>query len=217
MLARLLYRLSARLPCRLIRRPARDGLDPPAGRPYLERYFLARLPPWLPLAGGGFLYLHRFLDSDDDAHGIHDHPWQRSLSLVLAGGYEEQRCRGDRPALMAEGHLPPLRRRWVGPGRLNAIGGRTWHRVIMPWDADCRLRSVPVARETWTLFWHGPFRKTWGFLAPAPESLGGLRWRQGTERPEGRDPLWWRNARAGRGAGREPLRGSASGRRQRPR
>ena len=74
----LLYRVSARLPCRFI-----DGEQ---GEPYLERYYPCG-------AFGWHAYLHRFVDSDPD-RGVHDHPGNRAVSLVLSGGYDEQRSAG---------------------------------------------------------------------------------------------------------------------------
>ena len=73
-LPRLLYRLSARLPVRLITR---------YGAPYLERYHLGRLGPCT-------AYLHRFVAGDGDPEP-HDHPWD-AWSLVLTGHYVERRC-----------------------------------------------------------------------------------------------------------------------------
>ena len=76
---KLLYTITGWLRCRIIR-----GNQ---GEPYLERYHLFRLP------GGGGAYIHRFLSSDPD-RGLHDHPWERSLGIVLSGGYLEQRKTG---------------------------------------------------------------------------------------------------------------------------
>ena len=71
---RMLHRLSARLPVRLITRN---------GAPYLERYYLGRLGPCT-------FYLHRFVAGDGDLEP-HDHPWD-AWSLVLTGHYVERRC-----------------------------------------------------------------------------------------------------------------------------
>jgi hypothetical protein len=104
---RLLYRLSARLPCRLI-----DGEN---GEPYLERYYVFGALGW-------HLYLHRFVDSDPD-RGLHDHPWGRAVSLVLSGGYDELRPAG------ADFERPRCRR--IRPGRLNFLRGEDFHRVVL--------------------------------------------------------------------------------------
>ena len=100
------------------------------GDPYLERYFLFSL-------FGIRAYIHRFVASDPD-RGLHDHPWDRSVSLVLAGGYSEVR-----PGAM--------RRLW--PGDINVIRGEDYHRILLDEGA-----------ESWTLFIHGRRTKGWGFL-----------------------------------------------------
>ncbi len=168
----LLRRLTDRLPCRII-----DGEH---GEPYLERYYVTGLDR----VGlrGWHVYLHRFVDSDPD-RGLHDHPWDRALSLVLTGGYEELRFAhppqgGDPGQAIAE---PPIRRRRVRPWRLNLLRGTDYHRVV--------LRG---GRPAWTLFLHGPRAKGWGFL------------RSGRYRPMARSGAdfrhrdWWRTAPSGR-------------------
>lgn len=108
--ARLLYRASGWLRCRII-----NGNN---GEPYLERYALLRLP------GGSSLYLHRFLDSDPD-RGLHDHPWLKALGLVLSGGYKELR-------LERVGDKEQVAERTLRPGSLNRIGGDDFHRIVLP-------------------------------------------------------------------------------------
>ncbi|MCF7984664.1 MAG: hypothetical protein K9L70_09700 [Thiohalocapsa sp.] len=103
----LLFRLSDRLPCRII-----DGEQ---GEPYLERYYLFGLFGW-------HAYLHRFVDSDPD-RGLHDHPWGRALSLVLSGGYDEIR--------FADGRQQSTCTRTIRPGRLNMLRGEDYHRVVL--------------------------------------------------------------------------------------
>lgn len=73
MMSKLLFKLTARLPCRLIQ------LD---SGPYLERYYLGTLL-------GVTFYLHRFVSSDTERH-LHNHPWGWGRALVLAGGYVEE-------------------------------------------------------------------------------------------------------------------------------
>ena len=154
MIERLLQSLSARRPCRLI-----DGEQ---GEPYLERYYLFGLFGW-------HAYLHRFVDSDPD-RGLHDHPWDHALSLVLAGGYHE--IRGVAPDRTIT--------RFVAPWRINRLTGATFHRVV--------LRDQ---RPAWTLFLHGPRRKGWGFLQNGeyrPMAQDGAEFRH-------RD--WWKSAPTG--------------------
>jgi len=108
--ARLLYRLTARLRCRLIQ------LD---GHPYLERYYVGRFL-------GATVYLHRFLASDGDRE-VHDHPWRWSCAWVLTGGYREERLRHLDPE---QGWVADMRR--IGAGRLNCLTARSFHRVVDP-------------------------------------------------------------------------------------
>lgn len=159
MIERLLYRLTARLPCRFI--------DGERGEPYLERYYLFG-------AFGWHAYVHRFVDSDPD-RGLHDHPWNRAVSLVLAGGYDELRPRAGDLAT-------PVARR-VRPWRLNFLRGQDYHRVI--------LRE---GRPAWTLFIHGPRAKGWGFVQngeyrPMARDAGESRHRD-----------WWKSAPTGQAA-----------------
>ncbi len=160
LMARLLLRLSGWLRCRII-----DGND---GRPYLERYHLFRLP------GGGGVYLHRFLASDPD-RGLHDHPWRRALGLVLSGGYDELRLKGDQ---VCSRHL--------GPGRLNAISGSDFHRIV--------LRG---GGETWTLFAHGGKVKGWGFLQLGQDGRRHFIDHEQASREPAHEQ-WWRHAPRGR-------------------
>jgi hypothetical protein len=148
---RLLYRLTNRLPCRII---ADDG------RPYLERYYLCSI-------GRTRFYLHRFVGSDPD-RGLHSHPWSWAVSLVLSGWYFEERFSGT--------ETPFLRRvRW-----LNILLGESFHRVVMPKrlirDEVAKGRATSVEPylknfirwpdECWTLFIHrqADAGRRWGFL-----------------------------------------------------
>lgn len=110
------------------RRPARE-IRGERGEPYLERYYLFSVFGWR-------AYLHRFRTSDPD-RGLHDHPWDFSISLVLAGGYRELRT---------------YSYRILRPGSINVIRGHDYHRILLD-----------PGREAWTLFVHGPRVKGWGF------------------------------------------------------
>ena len=116
---------------------------------YLTRYFLFRHssktegmdrhdnpPRW-------GLYLHRFHRGDKDRE-LHNHPWRWAVSLVLKGGYSEER----RVQFMWDWEV--VRRR-VRPWSLNFFTHRDFHRV----DLD--------NGEAWTLFLVGPVVQTWGF------------------------------------------------------
>jgi hypothetical protein len=171
-MARLLYRLSGLMRCRIIR-----GNH---GEPYLERYHLLRLP------GGGGVYLHRFLASDPD-RGLHDHPWERAVGMVLSGGYREQRFgSGEGGEQVVE--------RLLRPGRINLIRGSDFHRIVLP-----------AEREAWTLFGHTRKYKDWGFVNL--DESGQRHYaphEKVTNEPNHRD--WWRTAPRGRHTDREPLR-----------
>lgn len=104
MLNRLLYALTADLPCRLI--PLDSG-------PYLERYYVGQL-------FGVIFYLHRIVSSDSERH-LHNHPWGWGRSLILNGGYIEEIVTD----LTASGPLTERRRiRWW-----NKVDGAHFHRI----------------------------------------------------------------------------------------
>ncbi len=85
----------------------------------------------------------RIVGSDSPTE-FHDHPWSWAVSLVLRGGYVEDRRRRDEPTIA---------RRWLSVGRFNWLPPRIFHRVELRDD-----------RPAWTLFVHGPKIRKWGFL-----------------------------------------------------
>jgi hypothetical protein len=180
MIETLLTRITDGLPCRII-----DGEH---GEPYLERYYVAGLDR-IGLRGW-HLYLHRFVDSDPD-RGLHDHPWDRALSLVLCGGYDELRFACD----AGDAGEPPIRRRHVRPWRLNRLRGTDYHRVV--------LRD---GRSAWTLFLHGPRVKGWGFLR------GGVERVMSATGADFRHRDWWLSAPSGREVRAARRAAAASGR-----
>lgn len=93
----------------------------------------------LPIFGGVRVQIHRFLRSDPD--GLHDHPWGWSRSFILTDWYLEERR--DRTRVRKA-------------GQTYGMTGDTFHRVHVPTGV----------REVWTLFIHGPYVKSWGFLQP---------------------------------------------------
>lgn len=155
MIRRFLFWLTGRLPARAI-----DGDD---GEPYLERYFLFDFL-------GVKAYIHRFVASDPD-RGLHDHPWGRSLSLVLVGGYREVRRRGTQAA----------RCRSLEPWRLNYIRGSDFHRIVLD-----------PGEEAWTLFLHGARTKGWGFL------INGAYRPHACDKDDYPQRAWWTTAPSGR-------------------
>jgi hypothetical protein len=80
-------------------------------------------------------YLHRFHRSDPD--GFHDHPWP-FLTVLLTHPYVEHTLHGLRTRM---------------PLRPYVRGIDSFHRV-----------ELFMPGRTWTLFFHGPVLKKWGFL-----------------------------------------------------
>lgn len=135
LLARLLYRLTANRPCRLIEIN---------GHPYLERYFIGQVL-------GITVYLHRFVRDDDERH-LHNHPWNHALSVVLCGRYTETQADSTTHASICTCRenliwLSQHQVRWV-----NYIHRNDFHQI------------TGVKPETWTLFLHTRWKHRWGFL-----------------------------------------------------
>lgn len=130
LIARFLFWLSARLRCRKI-----DIND----APYMERYFLFK-------AFGVTFCLHRWLAPDGERE-LHDHPWRWARSIVLSGGYWEDRLDGLDPKYGVLKSRKAIRR-W----RTNRLTPTDFHSV------------VSLKPNTWTLFWYGQRFKGWGFL-----------------------------------------------------
>jgi hypothetical protein len=119
--------------------PARATISGHDGQPKLHRHYLIG-------TGKTFgVFLHHFVSSDAPTE-LHDHPWSWAVSLVLRGGYVEERRRRDDPTLT---------RRWLGVGRVNLLVPGTFHRV-----------ELAGGRPAWTLFVHGAKVRRWGFLDP---------------------------------------------------
>jgi len=116
------------------------------GRPYLDRYFLAGWHPDAPRGGAQqALYLHHFRASDP-ADAVHSHPWGWAVSLVLVGGYREERCQtvGGRTLRLEHEYMP---------GQINLIGPDDKHRIEL------------LSRDCWTLFLVGPYAQPRAFDA----------------------------------------------------
>ena len=106
--------------------------------PYLERYFAAG---WSPTnrRSGPAIFLHHFVASDEA--DVHSHPWGWSASLILVGGYREERCGSDGQVIVREYH----------PGDVNVL------------EADDKHRIDLLASDCWTVFLAGHFEKPWAF------------------------------------------------------
>lgn len=111
--------------------PVRRRIVGEDGSPYLTRYTVFRR-----------LYLHRFHRSDAD-RTLHNHPWGRSYSLILIGGYREER----RDSV----HVRK-------PGSIVVIDHDTFHRVDL------------LHGEAWSLFLAGPVQQSWGFWNRATDT-----------------------------------------------
>ena len=120
-----LLALAEKLPCRVIM--GEQG-------PYLSRYTLRELDD------GGHVYLHFFHRGDADLQ-LHNHPWA-GTSLILAGGYREERRVGQR-----------VEERVYRPGDVSVLEPNTFHRIDL----------LEPERGCWTLFSIGPRVQSWGF------------------------------------------------------
>lgn len=128
MLSSLLTRLASKLPSYTI--PAEDG------SPYLSRYFILRrswLPNRFPFTSFPSVFLHYFHQGDKDPE-LHNHPWYWSLSLILIGGYWEERRTG-------RGIISKV----FGPGSFNIVRHTDFHRVEL----------LKPNEGAWTLFLAG--------------------------------------------------------------
>lgn len=97
-------------------------------------------------------YLHHFFRGDDDRE-LHNHPWGFSMSLILTGGYIEERW---------DPEAKKTRTRRCYPGDINVIRASDFHRLTL----------LDSTRGCWTLFLskHRIEEKNghdWGFLDTA--------------------------------------------------
>ncbi len=138
-------------------------------QPYLSRYYL-RGRPYMEDGSSPYndsgnpkvdaifpkgigIYIHRFHQSDGD-RALHNHPWRWAISLILAGGYKEERRVSSPHASTADG-------RWreemtvetfeYHPGDLNILTSETFHRVDL------------FEEDAWSLFVVGPKFSHWAF------------------------------------------------------
>lgn len=151
LLRRVLARVAKRLPFTTIRNPI-------SGEPYLDRYYVAggtealrNFPAdtrkrlgWLPFT----VYLHH-IRRPDWTTDLHNHPWN-AVSMILAGGYLEERLHGDP-------HSDNFRivSRWRAPWSFARILRDDFHRI-----------SVVDGESTWTLMVVGKKGLSWSFFNP---------------------------------------------------
>lgn len=135
-------------------RPRKD-LFRPDGELYLSRYYLfgasrkdtlesdgqaglpnlRRLPKWFKFN----VFLHCFHSGDEEIE-LHSHPWDDSFSIILTGGYREERRVGNKVVV-----------RTLRPGMSNRIKSDDYHRVDL------------LEGKCWTLFFAGKNASTWYF------------------------------------------------------
>lgn len=107
--------------------------------PYLSKYCIAEPLRQDTADDSGKIYLNHFHRGDEDQE-LHNHPWERSLSLILLNGYEEERRNVDGVARVTR-----------CPGDIVEITDQTFHRVDTPFG------------EAWTLFFTGKYSRSWHF------------------------------------------------------
>lgn len=139
-------------------------MDREGGTVYLERYYLFGGPSedgeWADAPIG--VFLHRFRRSDDDVE-LHNHPWEASVSFILAGGYVEERRVGDEVVT-----------RRLEPFSVNIIAADDFHRVDL------------LESDAWTLFVVGRKAQSWGFWNRVTKVT--MPWREFIARKRGIDP-----------------------------
>lgn len=144
--------------------PGRARLIEVDGKPYLHRFYLKH--------NGYFpgIYLHRFYQSDPD-RDLHNHPWKWSFSLILTGGYFEQRLvsvgeyRKVGPQMSNYGRLEKITLDRKAPC-INYITGDTFHRVVL----KDRVNGA------WTIFCSGPDVQDWGFMTYAGQFIPHMKY-----------------------------------------
>lgn len=120
-------------------------------KPYLERFYLGEFR-------GYTFYLHRMLGPDAD-RDLHNHPWRRAHSVILYGEYIERRLEFGfqrRNIEFIPGSVINVIRGYYFYStirRYNFLGEYSWHSIV-------EIKEP----ETWTLFWHSAWFRSWGFL-----------------------------------------------------
>lgn len=90
---------------------------------YLTRYYIFRKPVKWMLS----MYLHCFHSSDEDLE-LHNHDWNRSISIILCGSYLEERLVGGKIVTKV-----------FKPGMINFIKANDFHRVELLSKRVCTL------------------------------------------------------------------------------
>lgn len=141
-----------------LRRITRGGDE----APYLDRYYLfGKVPDNFPVEVkprlewlGKTVFLHHFVDGDREEE-LHNHPWETSFSVVLAGGYNEER---------KEPFSTKTFHRKVGAGSFNIIRANDYHKVTL------------LSEDAWTIFVTGKRVQSWSFWCKSRDEY--IPWRQ---------------------------------------
>ena len=104
-------------------------------------------------AKGRCAWIHNIHRSDSEQE-LHNHPWAWAISIIIWGGYWEERREWDsqkeiRQQITRE--CWKIVRRWRGPGSISLIRDSTYHRIDVG------------PRRVWTLFITGPATSGWSF------------------------------------------------------
>lgn len=143
------------------------------GTKYLLRTYLKMPSKLFPFE----ILLHKFYAPDQDRFH-HNHPWIKSHSLILSGGYIEERLQLPGPITYGpdkNGHtwtpkIPIDKYKTYKPGRVNTIHADDYHTI------RCLLNE----RYCWTLFIAGKRTgKGWGFWDPIKQYH--IPWKDYTE------------------------------------
>lgn len=132
------------------------------GVPFLYKYHILSL-----YKDGPGICIHHFVKSDPE-RGYHDHPWKRSFSFILCGGYEERIFNLSEEC----GYIKHDRPRFT----FNYLDGvNVFHRVM-----------IEEGKDAWTLFFFQKRSKPWGMIS----LKGGYK----AMNPEvvDRDGDWWK-------------------------
>jgi hypothetical protein len=125
----------------------------------------------------------------DDALQLHNHPWKWCLSLVLAGGYVEERRAERRCAChypRCDHQLYGIERRVVKPWRLNLVRAEDFHRIELR-ESDC-----------WSLVIAGRRVQDWGFWSRITHRY--ISWREQRLLLESQQESYWRGFTLARAA-----------------
>jgi 8-oxo-dGTP diphosphatase len=145
------------------------------GIPFLYRYHLFALTN-----DGPGVCIHHFVKSDPD-RGYHDHPWNRGLSFILCGGYDERIVeKGKEKGIDGKPKYVTHRRDRFTFNHLN--GADIYHRVM-----------IEEGKDAWTLFFFQKRSKTWGML-----SLDG-EYKPMSTTVNDQDGGWWNHVMKGLG------------------